>query len=429
MGIQGLRTSLGFIGGADGDGERPLNWRAGILQRFPNGQAPLTALTAAMRTRVTDDPYFNWWEREVSARRMTLNANLDGAPGTGYGVTIVAGNGFDVLGGLQAVAGMVLRVEQTGELLLVDSDSNSDTAITVTRSFGGVAATSVTIATSGVNPNLLIVGTTYEEGAGTPESIRYRPQKFTNYTQIFRTSLKVTRTAMKTRLRTVPEVQDAKREALQYHSVDMEWGFLFGEQLEDTGPLGHPRRMTDGIIQMITNGASANVVDLATSADFATAYTTTMEEFEDQMLSMFRYGSQEKVCFCGNRAMLAMQRMARKNSSFDISPATKEFGMNIRRFFSPFGTLVLKTHPLFNNNQSGVNTTAWWSMDTWMLVIDMDDLTYRPLVDSDTKYLPNRQDNGTDGMTSEYLTEAGLELNHAKNHYLLKGVVFGDVDA
>ena len=103
--------------------------------------------------------------------------------------------------------------------------------------------------------------------------------------------------------------------------------------------------------------------------------------------------------------------------------------MNIRRFFSPFGTLVLKTHPLFNNNQSGVNTTAWWSMDTWMLVIDMDDLTYRPLVDSDTKYLPNRQDNGTDGMTSEYLTEAGLELNHAKNHYLLKGVVFGDVDA
>jgi hypothetical protein len=108
--------------------------------------------------------------------------------------------------------------------------------------------------------------------------------------------------------------------------------------------------------------------------------------------------------------------------SVEITPAQKEFGMDVRRLFTPYGTLVLKTHPLFNQIQSKTAATAYYSFDTWMLIVDMADLTYRPLRNSDTQYLPDRQGNGIDGLTSEYLTECGLEIAHGKHHHLTKGL-------
>jgi hypothetical protein len=34
--------------------------------------APLTALTNAMKTKVTDDPEFNWFEKSFAARRFRV---------------------------------------------------------------------------------------------------------------------------------------------------------------------------------------------------------------------------------------------------------------------------------------------------------------------------------------------------------------------
>ena len=104
--------------------------------------------------------------------------------------------------------------------------------------------------------------------------------------------------------------------------------------------------------------------------------------------------------------------------------------MDIRRVFTPQGTLILKTHPLFNQIQSGATGGGdYHAMDTWMLILDMADFVYRPLKESDTQYLPNRQANGVDGLTSEYLTEMGLEVHHGKHHYLVKGLRGGVADS
>jgi hypothetical protein len=122
--------------------------------------------------------------------------------------------------------------------------------------------------------------------------------------------------------------------------------------------------------------------------------------------------------------------MARKNASLEITPAQKEFGMDVRRFFTPSGTLVLKTHPLFNQVQSQIiSGDTFYGMDAWCFILDMGNITYRPLRGSDTQYLPDRQDNGVDGLTSEYLTECGLEVNHGKTHFLLRDVYAGAADA
>lgn len=407
----------GLIGTGDFEvDERPKNWRDGILKRFPNGHAPLTALTSAMKKKVTDDPEFSWWEREVSNVRLQLDANL----GTSAGAKGVADDPFGFGGGLQVKTNDILRVEETGELLRVTADPTVEGTITVARSVGSVAATEVLFAGDGVNPNLTIVGSLFEEGATTPNSIRYRAEKQFNYTQIFRDSLKATRTAMKTRLRTKEEVQDAKIETLLYHSIRMEYALLFGEKFEGTGANGELERMTSGILDFIP--AAQKIDKLGAAVD--------MEELEDIFLDAFRFGSQEKVGFCGNRAMLAIQRIARRNSSLEIMPTTKEFGMDIRRVFTPQGTLVLKTHPLFNQIQSGTTGSgAYNGMDSWLLILDMADFVYRPLKESDTQYLPNRQANGVDGLTSEYLTEMGLEVHHGKHHFLVEGLRLAAADS
>lgn len=404
MAIQGL-IDTEVIEGSDAN-ERPKNWRQGILMRFPNGHAPITALTSAMKKKVTDDPQFNWWEREVSNVRLALGSNS----GTGTGLTVLA-DPFGFGGGEQVKSGDLLYAEETGELMLATADGTA-TSLTVLRSWGSEAATSVLFASE--NPNLVIVGSIYAEASDTPESVRYRATRFFNFTQIFRNSLKASRTAMQTRLRTVEEVRDAKTQALLYHSIAMEYAFIFGEKVEDTSG-AEPRRSTDGIIARIP---AANKVDKLGAA-------TGWDELEDIFLDAFRFGSQEKMAFLGNRAMLFIQRAIRKSDgiSVEITPAVKEFGMDVRRLFTPYGTVVLKTHPLFNQIQSTPGAgNEYFSFDTWMLIVDMADLTYRPLRNSDTQYLPDRQANGIDGLTSEYLTEAGLEVTHGKHHHLTKGL-------
>jgi hypothetical protein len=221
-------------------------------------------------------------------------------------------------------------------------------------------------------------------------------------------------------LRTVEEVQDAKKQALLYHSIGMEYAFWLGLGDESTGPNGQPERVTQGVVSRIGDGPAANRQDIAVGT------TTDYGEFEDFMLEAFRFGSQEKMGFCGNRAILCIQRMLRgaSASTFEWGPGTKEFGMDVRRLFTPYGTLVLKTHPLFNQNQSNISgVNDYHGMDSWLIILDMEDLIYRPLRNSDTQYLPDRQANGVDGLTSEYLTEAGLEIHHAKNHFMITGLI------
>ena len=112
----------------------------------------------------------------------------------------------------------------------------------------------------------------------------------------------------------------------------------------------------------------------------------------------------------------------------NITPGIKEFGMNVMRLTTPFGELVMKTHPLFNQITGGTaGTTAFYGPDSWMLVLDANELVYRPI--DDTKYEPKLEDNGMDGMKSGYITDAGLEIHHPTTHFLVRGVTNGVVDA
>lgn len=407
MAIQGVRHTDNFV-----TDQRPLNWREGILLLFPNGKAPLTGLTSGLKSKSTDDPQYNWWTK--SLQRQRLEANADNTSGD---TTIEV-----VSGAQKLVNNHLLYAEETGEIMRVNGDPSSDTSITVERGFAGTTAQALNAGTGTINPNLLVVGTAFEENADVPTGLSFDPTKYFNYTQIFRNALEASRTAMKTRLRTGDAVREAKRETLEIHSIEMERAFFWGSRFEGTQN-GNPVRTTGGIKYWLDNHASDNVKNQAGAA-------TDLETLEGWMEEMFKFGSAEKMAFAGNKALLTVQQIVRKNASYELVQGQKEFGMNVSRLVSPFGTIVFKTHPLFNYVPGGTHNSAeYFGFNSSIYVLDMENIVYRFLEDSDTKYLPDRQSNGLDGMKSEYLTEAGIELHHPDTHFVINGLTNPAADA
>lgn len=382
--ILGMRGTGNFT--AD---ERPKNWREKLLHLFPNGEAPLTAVLSMLASEGTDDPEFNWWEKRLPLQRMQVNGaqtNVDTA------IEVDAG-------AKDAVAGTILLNETSGELLRVTTDPSTDTDLTVERSWGAVVGTAMAD-----NEMLTIIGNVHEEGAGVPTSRSYAPTKVRNYTQIFRTSLRLTRTARRTRLRydsSGPYIE-AKREALSLHSIEMEKAFLFGEAVESTGAAGFPMRSTGGVVSFITTNKGGI---------FNVAGTLTQAELDALCEEIFRYGSNEKLVLCGSTFLNAISALAKNNGTVNITPATSTYGMHITQWTSPFGTLMFKNHPLMSQH-------PLWRKDA--LVLDTRNLIYRAL--DDTKFITGRQNNGDDASLDEFLTECGLEVHMQETHSYIQGV-------
>ena len=414
MAIQGLRYS-GVTGGtgAANDfvaGQRPLSWREGILLLYPNGAAPLTALTAAMDSKAITDPEHNWWEKSLASQRVVLTTSINTT------ATTLTCSG----GGCKSIpVGAMLLAEESGELMRVTT-VDSDTQLTVVRQYNGdkTTGTAITLTGTGVNPNILCVGTAFPEGSTAPGGLNFDPTKRTNYLQIFRNTLEMTRTAMKSRLRTGDAVREAKRECLEYHSIQMERAWFWGKKSE-AAVGGVPVRTTSGILGWLQAYASANVVTAEASM--------TLAMLENHLRLAFAYGSSEKMAFLGNRAMMLLQQIIRlgTNIHYNIKTGEKEFGMNVSRLTTPFGELVLKTHPLFNQvtgGTSGSTPGPYYGYESSIWILDMDKIKYRYLTDSDTKYEAKYETPGLDGMKSGYITEAGLEIQHPETHYIIRGM-------
>lgn len=407
MAIQGLRNTANFV--AD---QRPKSWREFIMLQWPNGTMPLTALTSLMKKDTVNDPEFYWWEKKMEGQRVTITADLSDSATT---LTVTSGDAWRV------AEGHLLYIEETGEIVRVSTDPTVADEITVVRGYSGTSGTAIAdIDAAGVNPKALVIGTAFEEGATSPKGINYDPTKVRNYTQIFRNALEMTRTASKTRLRTGDQVKEAKREALELHGNEMERAFWFGKPWEGTLN-GRPIRTTGGIFHFLEDG----------NRDFAVPSSELdMDQLEEYMLEAFKYGSSEKMAICGNRALLTIQQAVRKNTSYQFMQGQKEYGMNVSRLISPFGELVLKTHPLWNYAPGGTTTAVDYAgLDSRMAILDMSNIKFRPFVDADTKYKPDIQDNDLDGMKSEYLTECGLEVANPETHMYITGLVSGVADS
>lgn len=378
MPIAGLRGTGSYS--AD---DRPKNYRDTLLFLKPNTKAPLTAYTGRLKSAATDDPEF-----KVATKGLPQQHALVSGSQTNSDTTIeLQGTNQN----LYFKAGHSVINERTMEVVWVTASGTAN-QLTVIRGKGSTAAA------MNDGDRLRILAPHSQEGASTPPAVQYDPVWVTNYTQIFRTSLNLTGTALATRLRYAdnPKIE-AKREILELHATEIEMQFLFGSGIEDTSG-SQPERTTRGLYFWITS----NVMDANGAMD--------IDSFENFLEDLFEDGSDTKILLCGNRLLNVVNKAARMWGTLQTMPKTETFGTNVMEWLTPYGTVQLKQHPLLSKSPN---------FNSWGFAVDFDAVRYRYLRGRDTQYLTNRQAPGDDRETDEFLTEAGLEMQFQEVHGLM----------
>jgi hypothetical protein len=412
--------------------QRPESWREQIMYLYPNGMAPLTAILSLIGSKRVTDPKFHWWTQEQSTVQGAVSGVYTNADlSTAYTSGGVAGDTVFV----QVSATLGNRIRVGHQILLRDaSDYTVDVVGKVTDVVrSGNANLAVKLLENDDNSathdlsdcdNFKIIGNINPEGGEMPDAIALDPVEVYNYTQIFRTPLSLTRTALMTSLRTPDARQKAKAECLEMHSWEMELAFLWGIRTQNIGDNGKPERTTLGVINFIRQYAAANCDDYTLNATYNgldwTASGGGGTWIRAMLEQIFRYGAEEKLCLCGSGALLGIEALCMAEGHMTLNTGQKIYGMQIREWETPFGSIYLKTHPLFSHDATTRNM---------MVILEPRELEFKYITDTtfygegSAKQHPEGYGaRRIDGINEEYLTEAGLEFGLPQKCAVLNGV-------
>lgn len=398
-----MSAVAGLRGTGDwGTDERPKNFRELILRRNPNGMTPMFALMARAGKESTDDPEFSWWDESQDIVRLQV------AGSHASGVTTITVDSADpsasapgiVYGTAQhLVPGDVLLVEQSTETALYSAAGwehllvtavISATQFTVQRGYAGTTA-----ATIADDAYLLKIGSSFAEGTPEPDVASRNPVKYYNYCQIFKTAYELTNTSLETRTRTGDPLKNDKKRKMFDHSRDLEMALMFGIRSETTGSNGKPLRTMGGLRSFIPSD---------TTTIFGAAVTTS--SFLDAVYKVFDWDTpagDTRIAFVGNQALNELNKVVQTDaqSQIQFGPVIKQYGMQLREWILPQGSIYLRTHPLMNRNSHYSKS---------MFIVDFSSLIWRPMKNRDTRFKDNVQGNGEDTRKGMWLTEGGLEV-------------------
>jgi len=412
-------ADLGFLGmRGTGDwvtDQRPKNWRETILRLYPNGMAPLTAITSKMKSEPTDDPEFNWWKKSLR----TQTADVTGVYTETTLTTEYVSGGVDDDNLFLKMSLADSKHFRGGHLLLLrySEDPLVDVVAKCTLVVPNGANSYICARLQEADDNspnfdlsncnkVQIIGNVNPEGGERREAVTYDPTKYYNYTSIKRNSLDITRTARRTKLRGPQAYQEAKREALELHSIEIEKESLFSTRRETTGENGKPERSSYGIIPYIRDYQPGNVFNFVRDADVAgETWKGVGEDWLNEKLEvLFRYGRQEKLGLCGSGALLGIQKIVKEGAQYNISKRERSYGIQVVEWVTPFGVLNLKTHPLFSYEATDRHS---------IVVLEPQNLVWRYIDDTFFVSDPERRKTsqmGIDGTQEEFITEGGYEI-------------------
>ena len=372
-----------------------------ITRLMPNGQAPIFGITSMLKEETAHQYEHGYFAKTMIFPSVTI----------GGGGQLIGDTTFTVVTTDNILAGMVLRVDSTGENVLVLTVP-STTTFTVRRAFGTVAA--VAIAAS---IKLWMIGNAYEEASVRPASLLITALRTTNYTQIFRNTWAVSGTnAATTVIAGSPVDTESKTDCAMFHAVDIEKALIYGQKYQNTLN-NQPIHVMDGLLNILGVQAPGNISTLG-----ATTNWTQLEAALDPVFAQVTdpKNPNMRVLFVGGIARRVIHAIARLNSTYYIQGQTTEWGLQFDTIKTPRGTFNIVEHPLFN---------AYGPATTWAKMAIAMDLTTFGLA-----YMQNRKthnsefngqgkpavDNGIDAVGGTLTTELTcLVKNPAANAQLL----------
>jgi hypothetical protein len=344
------------------------------------GKDIVTNKGKAMKKVATTDPEFKWYEDAFGTRTGAFAASQTGKSNASA-MSIVVATGT----GVNFSKGDVIYIPSLKYSYVLTAEPSTDT-LTLSAELGGDTTGSLDLSSLVI----WITGNANEEGAGLRAIKGTTPTEKVGYTQIFRTPFGVTRTSKNTTtLIKENDLDYQRRKKGIEHATDIERAFLFGKLKKDvTG--SKPKRFTQGIINAISTHTTANV--------------DTEAEFDSFLEGAFTDGNTEKYALCSAAFMSQVDQWAKNKLTLMQSPTT--YGVRIVQYTSTHGTINFIKHKMLSGVPFG----------NYCIVLDMEELEYRYLQDSDTKLLTNRQNNGDDEIVEEYLSEVGLKIGHETKH-------------
>lgn len=345
---------------------------------------PLLVITSKISKKPVTSYKYEWFEEDPAGRWFKPKAQVTAAATT---ITV------DEATGIQIAVDDLLKVARTGEVMLVTNVASaaSTTTITVKRQVG--SSTKAQIETTDF---ILVMANSLPQGSNAPSEKRTNPFVQYNYTQIFKTPFSITNTLNSSAQVGEDEFGRLRRKAGVEHAVSIEYAIMFGERSIDlTGP--QPRTTTGGVLESI--GATPNKLEKALSA-------VTQDDMDDFLQKVYNYGSSSKLCLASPSILGLFTKWAKEKLM--VTSNEVKFGMNVMSYVCPYGELKLVKHPLLVDGYDGL-----------AIVLDMDEVSYRPLTGRDTTLLTNIQENDEDGERDMYITEAGVQVKLPRKHGII----------
>lgn len=364
---------------------------AGMITRLmPNGTAPLFGLTAMLESEVAVNVEHGFFTKTMLFPQLTLSAAGETIGSTTFTVTSTN----------NVLPGMILRVDSTGENIIINSIL-SGTQVGVTRAVGTTAAAAI-----GASINLYQVGNAFEESSVRPNALQINPQRVTNLTQIFRNTWAISGSAAAVQvIAGDSNIAENKQDCSAFHAADIEKALFFGQKFQGTRN-GQPFRTMDGIYSIVSNLSYYPSTYSAVNLTVAGA-TTNYTQFEAAFDPCFNQTTDPKVAnerllFVGGTAKKVINNIGRLNGTYMMVDGQTSWGLQFSTVKIARGTFRVIEHPLFNTNAS-------WSR----LAIAVDLSSFR------LAYLGNRktehksfnqsgaeaQDNGIDAVGGTLTTE------------------------
>lgn len=361
-----------------------ISFASAITRLMPNGTAPLFGLTSLLKDETAVAIEHGYFTKTMIFPSVKIN-NVGG-----YAAGITA---FTVDAYADVVPGDLLLNERTGEVMMVATTPTA-TSITVTRAIGTTAAAAIND-----DDDLRTIGNAFEEGSVRPSAVAILAVRYVNYTQIFRNSWAVTKTAQ-----ALPQIAgdgyvgESKRDCAAFHAMAIEKSLFFGEKFMGTKN-GQPLHTQEGLIPRIKSAAAGNVTTLGATTNwtqFEAALDVTLNTVTDPK------GSNMRTCFVGGTARRVIHNIARLNSTYQITSSETSWGLQLDTIRTPRGTFEMIEHPLFNAYGSA---SAWAKM---MVIADLDAFALAYLrKTSDASYNDSgaQVDNGVDATGGTLTTE------------------------
>ena len=364
MSVRGIFTSDANI-----EGTRKKDFASAILMIMPQGTAPLLALSSGMQGSDLRETITTWFEENYLSGRITHTTNLAGTTAAGAEATITG-----ISDANQVVEGQIYLVEATGEHLYVSSVSGS--TIKMQRGFAGttVAANDGSTTAQGLQR----LGSAHEEASDRPVAIANRGTARFNAIQTFRNSWNVSGLAQQISYIGGSIEQKSIRDCTIEHAADIERSLIWGRYSFGLRNMNNFTTMHGLQAQIKDNEREGNSgVKNVVKASGAVTYTNFRNWLQTIYEKNVKGKPNERIGFCGNGVLNALDDIVRATGSGEVQlrVGQTDYGFNVRKLITPYGTISLMTHPMMVESpmwtnelflfHPGVTELRWVRRQVW----------------------------------------------------------------